>query len=70
MFFWYRFCMSRLLMISGIESGCLALQNQAFGAGSVAKPAFHICLDSADFSVILICFSADLELILMTFGAL
>ena len=35
--FGMRVCRSRYLKILGSESGCVGLQNQAFGVGGVAK---------------------------------
>ena len=43
-FFGMRDCRSGFLMISGSESGCLGLQNQAFGIGCVAKKGFSCLL--------------------------
>ena len=61
---------SGFLKILGSESGCLGLQNQAFGVGSIAKTAFHRCWDCVDFGVIFTWFSMALGPILMTFGGL
>ena len=57
-------------MISGSESGCLGLQNQAFGVGCIAKTSFSFCSDSVDFGMIFTWFSTALGLILMIFGGL
>ena len=35
-----RVCRSRFLKILGSESGCLGLQNQAFGVEGIAKTSF------------------------------
>ena len=35
-----RVCRSRFLKILGSESGCLGLQNQAFGSEGIAKISF------------------------------
>ena len=40
MFFGMRVCRSRFLKILGSESGCLGLQNQAFGVEGIAKISF------------------------------
>ena len=40
MFFGMRVCRSRFLKILGSESGCLGLQNQAFGVEGIAKNSF------------------------------
>ena len=40
MFFGMRVCRSRFLKILGSESGCLGLQNQAFGVEGIAKSSF------------------------------
>ena len=69
-FFGMRVCRSRFLKISGCESGCLGLQNQAFVRKVLQKPAFHICRDYVDFGVIFTWFSMALGPILMTFGGL
>ena len=39
-FFGMRVCRSRFLKILGSESGCLGLQNQAFGVGGISKNSF------------------------------
>ena len=39
-FFGMRICRSRFLKILGSESGCLGLQNQAFGVEGIAKTSF------------------------------
>ena len=39
-FFGMRVCRSRFLNILGSESGCLGLQNQAFGVEGIAKTSF------------------------------
>jgi hypothetical protein len=39
-FFGMRVCRSRFLKILGSESGCLGLQNQAFGVEGIAKTSF------------------------------
>ena len=39
-FFGMRVCRSRFLKILGFESGCLRLQNQAFGVEGIAKTSF------------------------------
>ena len=39
-FFGMRVCGSRFLVILDSESGCLGLQNQGFGVGSVAETSF------------------------------
>ena len=39
-FFGMRVCRSRFLKILGSESGCLGLQNQAFGVEGIAKNSF------------------------------
>ena len=39
-FFGMRVCRSRFLKILGSESGCLGLQNQAFGVEGIAKTNF------------------------------
>ena len=39
-FFGMRVCRLRFLKILGSESGCLGLQNQAFGVEGIAKTSF------------------------------
>ena len=39
-FFGMRACRSGFLKILGSESGCLGVQNQAFGVGGIAKTSF------------------------------
>ena len=59
------------MKILGFESGCLGLQNQAFGVGGVAKASFaHMLGLLVDFGVIFTWFSMALGPILMTFGGL
>ena len=43
-FFGMRVCRSRFLKILGSESGCLGLQNQAFGEEGIAKTSFSLML--------------------------
>ena len=70
-FFGMPVCRSRFLKILGSESGCLGLQNQAFGVGGVAKSQLFtfvgILLISVSFSYVC---SWLWDPILMTFGAL
>ena len=70
-FFGMRVYRSSFLKILGYESGCLGLQNQAFGVECILqKSAFHICRDYVDFGVIFTWFAMVLGPILMTFGGL
>ena len=48
-FFGMRVCRSRFLKILGSESGCLGLQNHAFGIGSIAKISFSHMLGLCPF---------------------
>ena len=57
-------------MIFGSESGCLGLENQAFGKGGIAKINFCRNLISHDSQVIFSCFWVALGPIFMVFVAL
>ena len=63
---------SRLLflLVFKCESGCLGLENQAFGKGGIAKINFRMNLISDDFRVDFLSFWVALGPIFMTFAAL
>ena len=44
-----RVCRLHFLKILGSESGCLGLQNQAFGVGGIAKNSFSHMLELCRF---------------------
>ena len=58
-----RVCRSRFSKISGSEFGCLGLQNQEFGVGSIAKTSFShmlgLCRFCYDFNMVFDAFGTN-----------